>query len=96
MVNRFINSTERISPRIDGPVRLRSGQAPTAATAQRPYRGVATRYLSGGAEETLGLGAGLSAGGCVGGVLCKESVAGANGFCNGWFAAGGGTGASRR
>ena len=53
-------------------------------------------YLSGGAEETLGLGAGLSAAGSGGGVLCKESVAGANGFCRGWFAAGGGTGASRR
>src|SRR5437868_14044876 len=45
---------------------------------------------------TLFRSAGLSAVGSGGGVLCKESVAGANGFCRGWFAAGGGTGTDRK
>jgi len=43
----------------------------------------------------LGLGAGFSAVASGGGVLCKESVAGANGFCSDGLAAGG-MGVSRR
>jgi len=53
-------------------------------------------YLSGGAEETLGLGAGLSAVGGGGGVLWRESVGGATRFCTGGFGEGAEIGVSRR
>ncbi len=100
LINRFIISTERISPRTVGhrpPLQERCSHGSVSRGHERLTEALLQHYFSGGgAEETLGLGAVLSAVGCGGGVLCKVSVGGAAGFCTGAFGDGAAIGVSRR